>query len=157
MNKFSNKFKKPCFWPIFGPFSQFWEQKKIWHCDAQLHMGFQHHTKIQKKLMVQFQKNAQIEGPKGRRMEGWTSAISYDPSSYHKRSVTPFPRITKATIILYEINIQFTIIFPRKKQVFINVLKICILDTILQNIMRDHLSQVISKTFVVQCLSDTRK
>ena len=23
---FLNKFKKPCFWPIFGPFSQYWEQ-----------------------------------------------------------------------------------------------------------------------------------
>ena len=34
MTKFFNKFKKLCFWPIFGPFSQFWGQKnffqKIW-------------------------------------------------------------------------------------------------------------------------------
>ena len=29
MNKFSNKLKKPCFWHILGPFSQFWGQKKI--------------------------------------------------------------------------------------------------------------------------------
>ena len=29
MTKFSNKFKKPCFLPIYGPFSQFWGQKKI--------------------------------------------------------------------------------------------------------------------------------
>ena len=28
MTKFSNKLKKPCFWSIFGPFSQFWGQKK---------------------------------------------------------------------------------------------------------------------------------
>ena len=28
MTKFSNKFKKPCLWPILGPFSQFLEQKK---------------------------------------------------------------------------------------------------------------------------------
>ena len=27
MTKFFNKFKKPCFWPIFVPFSQFWWQK----------------------------------------------------------------------------------------------------------------------------------
>ena len=27
MTKFSNKFKKPCFWPILGPFSQFWGEK----------------------------------------------------------------------------------------------------------------------------------
>ena len=26
-NKFCNKFKKTCFWPIFGRFSQFWGQK----------------------------------------------------------------------------------------------------------------------------------
>ena len=29
MTKFSNKFKKPCFWPNLGPFSQFWGQKKF--------------------------------------------------------------------------------------------------------------------------------
>ena len=28
MTKFLSKFKKPCFWPIFGLFSQFLEQKK---------------------------------------------------------------------------------------------------------------------------------
>ena len=28
MTKFSNKLKKPCFWPILGPFSQCLEQKK---------------------------------------------------------------------------------------------------------------------------------
>ena len=58
MTKFSNKFKKPC----FGPFSPILGQKKfswkIWLSHAQLHMGFQHHAKIQKKLMVQFKENA---------------------------------------------------------------------------------------------------
>ena len=29
MNKFSNKLKKPCFWPILGPFSQFLGQQKF--------------------------------------------------------------------------------------------------------------------------------
>ena len=29
MTKFSNKLKKPRFWPIFGPFSQFWGKKNI--------------------------------------------------------------------------------------------------------------------------------
>ena len=29
MSKFLKKFKKPCFWPIFGLFSQFWGQKKF--------------------------------------------------------------------------------------------------------------------------------
>ena len=28
MTKFFNIFKNTCFWPIFGPFSQFWKQKK---------------------------------------------------------------------------------------------------------------------------------
>ena len=27
MTKFSNKLKKPCFWPLLGPFSQFWGKK----------------------------------------------------------------------------------------------------------------------------------
>ena len=27
MTKFSNKLKKPCFWPILGLFSQFWGKK----------------------------------------------------------------------------------------------------------------------------------
>ena len=29
MNTFSNKFKKPCFWSILGPFSQFFGQKNF--------------------------------------------------------------------------------------------------------------------------------
>ena len=29
MTKFSNKLKKPCFWPILGPFSQFLRQKRF--------------------------------------------------------------------------------------------------------------------------------
>ena len=29
MTKFFNKFKKPCSEPIFGPFSQFWGQKRF--------------------------------------------------------------------------------------------------------------------------------
>ena len=29
MTKFSNKFKRPCFWPILGLFSQFLAQKKF--------------------------------------------------------------------------------------------------------------------------------
>ena len=41
MTKFSNKWKKPCFWPILGPFFQFWAKtnfsQKIQLCHAQLH------------------------------------------------------------------------------------------------------------------------
>ena len=53
MAKFFNEFKKTCFWTIFGPFSQFSEQKiffwKISLCHTQLHINFQHRAKIQKK------------------------------------------------------------------------------------------------------------
>ena len=49
MTKFFNKFKKPCFWPIFGQFltQKYFSGKS--GCHAQLHMGFQYHAKIQKK------------------------------------------------------------------------------------------------------------
>ena len=53
---------------VFGPFLA---QKKFFSkirlCHAQLHLGFQHHTKIQKKLKIQFQENARTD----RRTEGW--------------------------------------------------------------------------------------
>ena len=58
-----------------GPFSQFWRQKffswKIQICHAQLHMGFWHHAKILKKLMIQF-KNAQTDERTGWRMDNRT-------------------------------------------------------------------------------------
>ena len=51
--------------PAFDPFSHFLEQKqilhKIWFCHAQLHIGFWHHSKILKKLMSEFQENAQTD------------------------------------------------------------------------------------------------
>ena len=44
MTKFSNKLKKPCFWPILGPFFKFWGKnifpQKIRLCHVQLHMSF---------------------------------------------------------------------------------------------------------------------
>ena len=66
MTKFFNKFKKPCFgsfWFIFPNFGgkKFFFQK-IRLCHAQLHVGFQHHAKIQKKLMIQFHENARTDG-----------------------------------------------------------------------------------------------
>ena len=63
--------QKTLFLAIFDPFSQFLEQNKfsrVSGCDAQLHMGFQHHAKIQKKLIIQFQENAQTD----RRTDGGT-------------------------------------------------------------------------------------
>ena len=41
MTKFLNKFKKPCFWTIFGPFSQFLEQKNFFWKIRTTVYGFQ--------------------------------------------------------------------------------------------------------------------
>ena len=38
MTEFFNKFKNPCFWSIFGLFSQFWGKIRL--CQAQPRMGF---------------------------------------------------------------------------------------------------------------------
>ena len=61
---------------MFGLFAQILEQQFFLSrksgCHAQLHMGFQHHAKIQKKLMTQFQENATTEGW----AEGQTNLIS---------------------------------------------------------------------------------
>ena len=80
MTTFFNKFKKPCFPPIVGPFSQFLGQN-IFSGKS----GFVTHTliwvssimlKFRKKLMIKFQKNTQIEGhlPTGvqKRIQGKT-------------------------------------------------------------------------------------
>ena len=66
---FSNKFKKPKFWPIFGPFSPFFEAnnffKKIW-----LVTGLPlTQAKFPKKLLSQSQENFQTEGRKCKRMD----------------------------------------------------------------------------------------
>ena len=62
--------------PIFGPFLQFWGQKKFFKknvgCQTQLHKGFWHPDKIQRNLMIKFQENIQT----GVRREGWTYPIS---------------------------------------------------------------------------------
>ena len=62
MSQFSNKFKNP----VFGPFSPFLGHKKIFlESPALSHTtsyGFQHHTKIQKKLMIQLKENARTDG-----------------------------------------------------------------------------------------------
>ena len=69
--------------PIFGPFSQFLERrlfsKKIWLCHAQLHKGFQHHVKIQRNLIIQFQENTWRDDG---RSEGRAEPILQDPFSY---------------------------------------------------------------------------
>ena len=65
-------------------FLNFWSKsffQKLWLCHTRL-QGFQHHAKIQRNIIIQFQENNQTDG----RMEGQTDPISQDPSSYHQGS-----------------------------------------------------------------------
>ena len=70
MTKSCNKFKKPCFWSIFGSFSQFWGQKNFFQENPALSrttpLDFQHQVKFYKKLKMQFQENARTEWRKNR-------------------------------------------------------------------------------------------
>ena len=72
MTKFINKFKKPCFWHIFGPFSQFWGQKKIFPENPALSCTTSYRflapCQNLKKQLIQFQENAQPD----RRKDGRT-------------------------------------------------------------------------------------
>ena len=83
MPQFSNKFKNTAFDSFLGQKKISW---KIRLCHAQLHMGFQHHAKIKKKLMIQFKENTQTDGRKDRGMEGRGDPILQDPSSYCRGS-----------------------------------------------------------------------
>ena len=61
--------------PIFGPFPNFCGKKsfsKKLGSHAQLHKGFQHHAKIKRNLIKQFQENTQTDSMR----EGWTDPIS---------------------------------------------------------------------------------
>ena len=68
--------------PVFGPFlvifpnfgAKFFPRK--FDCHAQLHMDLQHHTKIQKKLMIKCQENTQIKGQMEGQLERLTDPIS---------------------------------------------------------------------------------
>ena len=71
MTNFLFKFKKPFFWPSFGPFSPIFGSKKFFlkklGCHIQLHKGFWHHFKIQRNLIGQFQENTQTDQEKGKK------------------------------------------------------------------------------------------
>ena len=81
MTKFSNKLKKPCFWPIFGPFSQFLGKNFFSGKSGSVTHNFTSHSsimpKFRKHLWHNFKKMPQqTEGQKtdGRtegRTEGW--------------------------------------------------------------------------------------
>ena len=77
MTKFSNEFKKP-FLSHFGSIFPILGAKKIFLENSALSCttsGFQHHAIIQKKLMIQFKKNARTD----RRMDGGTEGRSDRP------------------------------------------------------------------------------
>ena len=76
MTKFFIKFKKPCFWHIFGPFSQILRQKKKF---SRKFGSAIHNFTFQ---MIQFQENGLADG----RMEGWTELILQDPFDCCQRS-----------------------------------------------------------------------
>ena len=86
MTQFSNKLKKTLF---LAHFDHFWGNKKLsWKiglCHAQLHLGFQHQAKIQKKLMTQLQENVRTDG----RMDRQT-LFYRTPSAYHQGSKNCF-------------------------------------------------------------------
>ena len=92
MTQFSNKFKKLCFWSIFGPFSPFLGQKlfswKIW-LSRTTSYGFlapcqnleKVNDKIQRKCL-----DRQKDGRTDRMMEGRADPISKEPCSYGRGS-----------------------------------------------------------------------
>ena len=61
--------------PFLVNFPKFWGKTSF-----SRQLGFQHHAKIQEKIMIQFQENILTN----RRTEGWTDPISQDPSGYRR-------------------------------------------------------------------------
>ena len=81
MTKFPNKLKKPCFWPILDPFSQFWGKKNFLSENSTLSRRtlyeFLAPCQISEK-MIQFQENIWTEGW----MEGWKTDRPYFIGSF---------------------------------------------------------------------------
>ena len=105
MTKFSNKLVQPCFWPILGPFSQFWEQKKFPRKSGSVMHKFTWDSSTMSKFRKNYSKKTpgEMEGRTDRQTEGQTEPISQDPSGYHwgsnKGNLT-FPRHTVNVIEL---------------------------------------------------------
>ena len=72
MAKFFNKFRQPCFWSIFGPFSQFWGKIFFFVSSAMPKLEKTNDT-IPRK-------------PPDRRTKGRTDSISLDPSGHRRES-----------------------------------------------------------------------
>ena len=89
MTKSFTKFRKPCFCPIFGPFSQILGQKSFFPENSALSgttsYGFLEPNQNSEKLMIKFQENVRTEG----RTEGRTELILSDPSGYLRGSNKP--------------------------------------------------------------------
>ena len=66
MTKSFNKFKKPCFWPIFGQFSQILQQNIFSRKSSSVTHNFiwvsSTMLKFRKKINIQFQEDAWSEG-----------------------------------------------------------------------------------------------
>ena len=97
MTKFFNKIQKTLFsahfcgiFPIFKAKTIFPENPAL---SAKLHMGFQHHAKIQKKLMIQFQENA------------WTDRQK-DGQTLFYRTLPAITRNPKSCFFHYFLKIQ---------------------------------------------------
>ena len=105
MSKFLNKFKKPCFWPIVGPFSQLRGQKKNPRKSISVINFIQISSTMPKlkMLLMQLQENAGPDRGTDRRMEGWTNPI------YRTLATTAVGLLIVASKITYPY--QFLIIF----------------------------------------------
>ena len=78
MTKFSNKLVQPCFWPILGPFSQFWEQKKFPRKSGSVMHKFTWDSSTMSKFRKNYPKKTpgEMEGRTDRQTEGQTEPIS---------------------------------------------------------------------------------
>ena len=78
MTKFSSKLKKPCFWPILGPFSQFWGKKEIFPENPALSYTtpyeFLEPCQISEKTYDTVPRKC-LDRRTDRRTEGWTDPI----------------------------------------------------------------------------------
>ena len=84
MTKFFFKLKKKnlflAHFPNFSGNESFSQKLRL--CHVQLHKGFQHHAKIQRNLIIEFEENTWTDGSTEER----TDPIALDPSSYHRGS-----------------------------------------------------------------------
>ena len=106
MTKFSNKLKNPCFWPILGPFSQFWEQKKFPRKSGSVMHKFTWDSSTMSKFRKNYSKKTpgEMEGRTDRQTEGQTEPISQDPSGYHRGSNKGNLTFPRHTVNVIELN-----------------------------------------------------